>query len=108
MSDPLAKPISAAAAAARHSLESPTLVAVRVLPRPRTREHVIPLLSCPTERSLPEAVCSLGLLRKDYDSTRITKVSASTPSYAIASAPALDCIRAMTASMSATSMSTAT
>ena len=48
------------------------------------------------------------LLRKDYDSTRITKVSASTPSCAIASAPASDCIRAMTASMSATSMSTAT
>ena len=39
---------------------SPTLVAVRVLPRSWTREHVIPLLSCPTERSPCEAVCSLG------------------------------------------------
>jgi len=65
---------------------------------------LIPLLSCPTERSGLLA----RLLRKNYASTRSTMVSASTPSWAIASAPASDCIRAMTASMSATSMSTAT
>src|SRR5205809_5578999 len=43
-----------------------------------------------------------------YASTRITKVSGNTPSYAIASAAALDFIAAMIAPMSGTSMSTAT
>src|SRR5438105_6454450 len=45
--------------------------------------------------------------RINYASTRITKVSGSTPSYAIASAAASVCIAAMRASMSATSMRTA-
>ena len=62
------------------------------------------LFTAPDAASLP----ARSLPRRDYDSTRITMVSASTPSYAIASAPASDCMRAMTASMSATSMSTAT
>jgi len=46
--------------------------------------------------------------RMRYASTRITKVSGSTPSYAIASAPASVCIAAITASMSGTSISSPT
>ena len=42
-----------------------------------------------------------------YASTRITKVSGNTPSYAIASAAAFDCIADVSAPMSGTSISTA-
>ena len=47
-------------------------------------------------------------LGRGYASRRITRVSGNTPSYAIASAAPSDCIAPMRASISATSMSTAT
>jgi len=53
----LAKPISAAAATARDSLEAQPWSQSK---RSWTREHVIPLFSCPIGRSLCEAVYSLG------------------------------------------------
>ncbi len=61
---------------------------------------------CPP-RSRVNSACR-GLSGRNYASTRITKLSGTTPSCAMASAAAPVSIAPMTASMSATSMSTAT